>query len=45
MWGRHAERAKNLDVLGRVGQVVFASDDVRNFHFQVVDHIDEMKNP
>src|SRR5271157_2918004 len=25
--------------------VVFASDDVRNFHFYVVDHVDKMKDP
>src|SRR6266851_9148808 len=41
---RRAERAKNLDVLGRVRQMIFTADDVRDFHLDVVDHIDEMKN-
>src|ERR1700726_4227638 len=42
---RDAERAKNLNVLGRVRQMIFTADDVRDFHLHVVDHIDEMKNP
>ena len=32
-------------MFGRIGQMVLPSDDVRNSHFQVVDHVDEMKNP
>ena len=34
-----------LDVLRGVGKMVFAADDVRNLHLDVVDHIHEMKNP
>ena len=25
--------------------MVFSADDVRDFHLDVVDHVDEMKNP
>ena len=25
--------------------MIFASNDVRNFHFDVVNHVDEMENP
>src|SRR5947208_16088382 len=39
-----AERAKNLYVLRRVREMIFASDHMRDFHFKVVDHVDEMKN-
>ena len=42
---RCAERAKDLDVLRRVRQVIFAADHVGDFHLEVVDHIHEMKNP
>ena len=42
---RCAERAKDLDVLGRVREVIFATDHVGDFHLQVVNHIHEMKNP
>jgi len=42
---RHAEGAKDLDVLRRVGKMIFAADDVGNFHLDVVDHVHEMKNP
>src|SRR5205823_13733563 len=42
---RRAERAENLDVLGRVREMIFAANDVRDFHLEVVDHIYEMKNP
>ena len=39
-----AERLDELEVLGRVHQVVFAADHVRDVHFQVVHHIDEMED-
>ena len=39
------ERAVQLDVLGRVRKMIFAANDVRDFHLDVVDHVDEMKNP
>ena len=42
---RRAERAKNLDVLRRIREMIFAANDVRDFHLEVVDHIHEMKNP
>ena len=45
MRGRGAERADDLDVLRRVGKMIFAPDHVRDFHFEIVDHIHEMKNP
>ena len=28
-----------------IGQMVLASDDMRYFHFEVVDHVDKMKDP
>ncbi len=40
-----AEGAKDLDVLGRIGKVIFAADHVRDFHLEVVDDVYEMKNP
>ena len=39
------ERAVKLDVLGRIREMIFAPDDVADFHLEVVDHIDEVKNP
>ena len=39
-----AEPAKQRDVLGRVAQVIFAADHVRDAHLQIVRHIDEMKH-
>ena len=42
---RRTERAKNLDVLGRIRKMIFAANDVGNFHLEVVDHIHKMKNP
>ncbi len=41
---RHAERAKERDVLGGVAQVVFAADDVGDAHLEVVDDVDEMEH-
>ena len=32
-------------MLRGVGKMVFAADDVRDFHFDVVDHVHEVKNP
>ena len=40
-----AERAIKLDVLGRIREMIFAADDVADLHLDVVDHVDEMKNP
>ncbi len=40
-----AERAIELDVLRRIGKMILAPNDVRDFHLDVVDHVDEMKNP
>src|SRR6266567_2413148 len=45
VWRPRPKRAKNLDVLGRVGEMIFAANHVRDFHLEVVDHVDEMKNP
>ena len=42
---RHAECSENLYVLRRVREMIFASDHVRDFHFEIVDHIHEMENP
>ena len=39
-----AEGAEERDVLGGVGKMILAADDVGDFHFQVVDHVDEMKH-
>src|SRR6266480_7867024 len=39
------QRAKNLDVFGRVRKMIFAADDMRNFHFEVVDYVNKMKDP
>src|SRR6201997_5442305 len=33
------------DVFGRIGQVVFAPDHVRYFHFDIVDDVNEMEDP
>ena len=35
----------NSDVFRRVREMVFAANDVRNLHLDVVNHIDEMKDP
>ena len=40
-----AQRAVKLDVLRRIRKVILAPDDVGDFHLEVVDHVDEMKNP
>src|SRR5260370_11977921 len=45
MWRRCAESAKDLEVLGRVREVIFAANHVGDFHLQVVNHIHEVKNP
>ena len=42
---RRAQRAENLDVLRRVGEMIFAADHVRDLHFEIVDHVYEMENP
>ena len=34
-----------LDMFRRVREMIFAANDVRDFHLDVVDHVDEMKNP
>ena len=43
--GSAPKRAVELDVLRRIRKVIFAPDDVGDFHLEVVDHVDEMKNP
>src|SRR6202045_5564079 len=45
MWRRCCECFLKLDVLWRVGEMVFAADYVRNFHLDIVDHVHEMKDP
>src|SRR5438046_2105829 len=45
MRGCGAECAIKLDMFRCIREVVLASDDMRDFHFDVVDYIDEMKNP
>ena len=42
--GSDAEGLKQLDVLGRVHDVVFPADDVGHLHFNVVHHVDEVEN-
>ena len=39
-----AERIVELDVLRRVREVIFASDDMSELHFNVVHHIHEVEN-
>src|SRR5438046_4731366 len=43
--GFRAECAIKLDMFWCIRKMVLASDDMRDFHFDVVDHIDEVKNP
>ena len=40
-----AEGLVEFDVLGGIRKVVFAADDMGHFHLDVVDHVDEVKNP
>ncbi len=42
---RHAERLEKLDVLGRVGKMVLAADDVGDAHLDVVHDVDEVEDP
>src|SRR5215472_18093032 len=42
---RCAQRANELDVLWSIREMIFATDYVGDFHFKIVDHVDEMKNP
>ena len=39
-----AEGMHEIHVLPRIGQVVFATDDVGDLHFDVIDDIDEVKD-
>ena len=39
-----AKRIVELDVLGRVGEVILAADHMRELHFDVVHHIHKMEN-
>ena len=39
-----AEGLEERDVLGGVAQVIFAADDVRDVHLQIVNDVDEMKH-
>src|SRR5207244_4115269 len=45
MRGCGAECAIKLDMFWCIRKMVLAPDDMRDFHFDVVDHIDEVKNP
>ena len=44
--GRRSDtkRTEERDMLGGVREMILAADDVRDFHFQVVYHIDEMED-
>jgi len=42
---RRAKRTIQLNVLGRIREMIFTANDVRNLHLDVVNHVDEMKNP
>ena len=42
---RGAERTIKLDVLRCIGKMIFAADNMGNFHLDVVDHVHEMENP
>src|SRR5436190_22981375 len=44
MRGCGAECAIKLDMFRCIREMVLAPDDMRDFHFDVVDHIDEVKN-
>ena len=41
----HAESFKYFYLRRSIGNVVFAPDHVRDLHFEIVDHVHEMKNP
>src|SRR5205823_3569372 len=45
MWGFRAECAIKLDMFRCIREMVLAADDMRDFHLDVVDHIDKVKNP
>src|ERR1700720_1260117 len=40
-----AKSAKKLDVFRCIRKMIFAANDMRNLHLEVIDHVDEMKNP
>ena len=42
---RGAKGAKELDMFRRIRKMVFAANDMRDFHLDVVHHVHEMKNP
>ena len=42
--GFHAKRAEQRNVLGGVAEVIFATDDMRDAHLEIVNHVDEMKH-
>ena len=42
---RRAQRANDLHVLWRVGEMIFAADHMGDFHLQIVNHIHEMEDP
>ena len=39
-----AEGVEERDVLGGVAQMIFAADDVRDVHLQIVNDVDEMEH-
>ena len=39
------ECAIEFNMFGRVREMIFTADDMRNLHFHVVHDVDEMKNP
>ena len=42
--GLYAEGLKDFEVLGSIGKMVFTTDHVSDFHFDIVDHIDEVED-
>ena len=38
------EGLKQLQVLGRIHQVILAAQDVADFHFEIIHHIDEVEH-
>ena len=40
----YIERAKQCDVLGRVGEMILTANHVRNAHLDVIHHVDQMKH-
>ncbi len=43
--GRLSEGFEEFEMFGRVGEVIFAANDVGDLHFDVIDDIDEVEDP